>query len=56
MKKAKLVTIKVTEKSVENFNDAAKKANLNQYEVVEEASKDVLGKISARIKKASKTP
>lgn len=53
MKKAELVTIKVTKKAVTNFNIASKKVNLKQYEIVEEASEDVLKKISSKIKKNS---
>lgn len=54
MKKAELVTMKARPESLKNFNHAAKIGNMKQYEIVHEASEDVLRKISEKIKKQKK--
>lgn len=46
----KLTTAKLTSESLKNFKMAAAISGDKQYEVIEEASKDVLKKISAKIK------
>jgi hypothetical protein len=46
----KLTTTKVTSASLYNFKIASSLANRKQYDVIEEASKDVLKKISTKIK------
>lgn len=52
--KKKLITIKVTETTIKNFNMASAMSGDKQYEVAEEASKDVLKKISTKIKSKNK--
>ncbi len=50
----KYTTMKVKVKTLQNFNVAAALADKHQLEITEEASKDVLKKISAKIKHKSK--
>lgn len=45
-----LKTIKVTEKTVQNLNIAAGYAKKRQWEIAEQASKDILQKIFKKIK------
>lgn len=52
--KENLKSIKVTDATIENFNLAAVQTKKFQYEVAEEASKDILKKISAKIKSTKK--
>ena len=50
----KYTTMKVKVKTLQNFNVAAALAVKHQLEITEEASKDILKKISAKIKHKSK--
>lgn len=50
----KYTTMKVKVKTLQNFNVAAALAAKHQLEITEEASKDILKKISAKIKNKSK--
>ena len=49
----KYTTMKVKVKTLQNFNVAAALAAKHQLEITEEASKDILKKISAKIKNNS---
>lgn len=48
----KLKSIKVTEETIRNLNAAAGFAGKKQYQIAQEASEDVLKKISAKIKES----
>ena len=51
--KETLTTIKVTESAKKNFNLAAATSGKKQWEVSEEASKDVLKKLSSKVKSSN---
>ena len=50
-----LTTAKITRESLKNFRIATAHSNgKKQYEIIEEASKDILKKISSKIKQSPK--
>jgi hypothetical protein len=54
-KRTETITIKATPAALSNFRQAAALSGDKQYKVIEEASKDVLEKISTQIRSTRKT-